>query len=402
MKLTLLYDHRFYRDGDGVVFSTSNYNYELFRERYLRVFDEVAVLARVSTAQPPRPRNGSATEGPGVSVVDMGSWSGLRTLASSAPTVVRRMAPYTDGSRAVICIVPGRLSWLAARLHLRRPGRRPVPYGVEMIGDPGEQFAPGAHDHGLRPALRQVWPRQMARVVGDAAAVAYVSEETLRPRFPPGPGAFVTHYSSIDLPESAVVAAPRPAPAGAPLEIAFIGSLEGLHKGPDVLLDACARCVAAGIDLRLTVVGSGSSRGELEELATRLAIADRVRFEGQLPAGEPIRAVLDRADLFVLPSLTEGLPRVVIEAMARGLPVLASDVGGIVELLPAEDRFPPRDPAALARALQTLAADPQRSARMSVRNLARSRDYLAPLLQERRLEMYRRLAAVSAAPPATG
>jgi glycosyltransferase involved in cell wall biosynthesis len=114
----------------------------------------------------------------------------------------------------------------------------------------------------------------------------------------------------------------------------------------------------------------------------------RTLFLGELPAGEAVRAELDRADLFVLPSRTEGLPRAMLEAMARALPCLGSTVGGIPELLPPEDMVSPGDVTALARKIREVLADPPRMSRMSARNLEKAQAYREEILQERRVAFY--------------
>ena len=111
-------------------------------------------------------------------------------------------------------------------------------------------------------------------------------------------------------------------------------------------------------------------------------------FAGRLPAGDAVRAALDRADLFVLPSRTEGLPKALLEAQARGLPCLASDVGGIPELLPSEDLVPAGNVAALARKMREVLAAPQRRQAMAARNLAQAREYHANTLCVRRRAFY--------------
>ena len=122
-----------------------------------------------------------------------------------------------------------------------------------------------------------------------------------------------------------------------------MGTLEQLYKAPDVLLDAVGQCFRQGLDLELVWIGGGQYQQQLEARAKELGLSPRVRFLGQLPAGDAVRGELDRADLFVLPSRQEGLPRAMLEAMARGLPCIGSTVGGIPELLPAEDLVPPGD-----------------------------------------------------------
>src|SRR4029079_13213441 len=139
--------------------------------------------------------------------------------------------------------------------------------------------------------------------------------------------------------------------------------------------------------------GDGRHRAELEARAARLGIAERVRFAGALPAGERVGAGVDAADLFVLPSHQEGLPRAMIEAMARALPCVGSTVGGIPELLPPEAMVPPGDAVALARKLWEVGKDPVRMASMSAQNLETARQYSTEILRPRRISFYRHLRA---------
>ena len=111
-------------------------------------------------------------------------------------------------------------------------------------------------------------------------------------------------------------------------------------------------------------------------------------FLGQLPAGAAIRAQLDQADLFVLPSYQEGLPRAMIEAMARALPCIGSNVGGIPELLSAENMVLPGDVTALANKIREVVTDPQRMEQMSIRNLEKAKEYREDILHARRVAFY--------------
>jgi glycosyltransferase involved in cell wall biosynthesis len=104
-------------------------------------------------------------------------------------------------------------------------------------------------------------------------------------------------------------------------------------------------------------VGEGELRGELEEQARRLGVADAVRFHGQR-GHRDVAELMRQADLFVLPSLFENLPCVLLEAIASGLPCVATAVGGVAEVLDDETGVlcQPRDPASLATAI-SLASD---------------------------------------------
>lgn len=135
-------------------------------------------------------------------------------------------------------------------------------------------------------------------------------------------------------------------------------------------------------------MGDGKYREFLEQRARTLGLAEKVTFLGQLPAGAKVREQMDKADLFILPSRGEGLPRAMIEAMARALPCIGSTASGIPELLSPEDLVPPEDAASLARKIAEVLADPGRMSGMSVRNLEKAKEFESRILQKRRIEFY--------------
>ncbi len=138
------------------------------------------------------------------------------------------------------------------------------------------------------------------------------------------------------------------------------------------------------------MVGDGAYREYLENLANKLGIKAKVKFLGQLPH-EVVLQQLKEADLFVLPSRQEGLPRAMIEAMACGLPCIGSTVGGIPELLPSEDLVPPGDIGALARKIEEVVRNPARMCQMAERNLHTAQDYRPEVLQVRREQFYKKV-----------
>lgn len=154
-----------------------------------------------------------------------------------------------------------------------------------------------------------------------------------------------------------------PYPEG-PVRIGVAGRLV-FQKGVDVLLKALSRMPLCA-HVFLDVIGDGGAKPDLERLARELGVADRVRFLGwKTPPEMP--EVYRQLDAFVLPSRDEGMPNVVLEAMASGLPVVATRIAGNEELVvQGETGFlvPPEDPDALADALTTLVRDPSLRERM--------------------------------------
>lgn len=133
--------------------------------------------------------------------------------------------------------------------------------------------------------------------------------------------------------------------------ILFVGNLLA-SKGCGDLLDAVAQLAAQRNAPQVVYLGGGPAREELEARARALGLASSVKFGGKV-AHETLARWFSAADVFCLPSHNEGLPNVVLEAMACGVPVVATRVGGIPEVLPefAGILVPARDPRALADAL---------------------------------------------------
>jgi glycosyltransferase involved in cell wall biosynthesis len=138
-----------------------------------------------------------------------------------------------------------------------------------------------------------------------------------------------------------------------------VGTIARLHpeKGLGFLLEAAPRIASAVPDVRFVLIGDGPLRDGLEADARRLGVANRFDFRGGLPDA---RGSIADFDVFALPSISEGTPLSIVEAMLAGVPVIASAVGGIPEQI--EDRetgllVPPRDSEALASAVTRVLTD---------------------------------------------
>jgi glycosyltransferase involved in cell wall biosynthesis len=166
--------------------------------------------------------------------------------------------------------------------------------------------------------------------------------------------------------------------------VVFAGRLSP-EKGVDTLLEAVGRLPA---DVRLDVAGDGPDRARLDRLAAHLGDG-RVRFLGRVDA-ETVDALISDAAAVVVPSRWyENQPMVVLEAFARGVPVVASDLGGTPELVRhGSDGFlvPPDDPASLAAALRALVDDPARARAMGKAARERALTDFAPDVHLARLD----------------
>lgn len=366
----------------------ANYSYW---SRYLEIFSEVVILARVNDS-PSQQNEEQRADGPGVffkSLPDYtGPWQYLRARRQ-ARKIAREAIEECD---ACLLRVPGIVSHMVWREIVRAK----KPYALEIMGDPWEALSPGTWPHISRPIFRQIATQQLKRICTGAMAANYVTSETLQKRYPPSKNAYAVGISDVSLENPSLPAqviqdryrrvqeSPWKDPRdGTPIRIGFIGSFASMYKGPDTILHAVALC-HKNLNVRLEMVGGGRYLPEMKVLAAKLGIADRVEFRGELSAGPSIFEFLDSIDLFVMPSRAEGLPRALVEAMSRGCPCIASAVGGIPELLEASDLVLPHSPEKLAQLILQVAADSNRLLAMSARNLANAAQFRPLKLNESR------------------
>ncbi len=368
MRLAIVTEARYFRGPDDTVLSPGGANAYPLWSAYRGPFDSVTVVARVRDVPGPVPASCAPVEGPGVRVQPVTSYLGLPAFARARRAVRRDLlAAMAVPDTAWLLRPPGLLTGLASRLLADRA----MPYAVEVVGDAAEVLRSGVVP-GAGPLLARPAGRAMARVCTRATAAAYVAEH-LRERYPcPGPAQGL--YSSVDLPDEAFAAAARtPRPAPVPHLLA-VGTHTQRYKGHDVLIDALAILRERGVRARLSLIGGGRHQPWLRARAAASPAAADIAFLGEVGT-EQVRAALDACDVFVLPSRTEGMPRALLEAMARGVPCVASAVGGVPELLPADRLAPPGDAGRLADRLAALLADPAAMAADSARNLRVARRY---------------------------
>jgi len=182
---------------------------------------------------------------------------------------------------------------------------------------------------------------------------------------------------------------PGAAPARRGERLLYVGPLIR-RKGLRTLIAALAMLRGAGRAFRLVVAGRGPDEPALRALASRLGVADAIEFAGYVPEGR-LPALYAGADLFVFPSFKEGFGLVLVEAMACGLPVVASSAQPIPEVVGEAGRFfTPGDPAALAGVLGAVMGDPDLRATMRHEGLKRVRErYDWSRIAERTLEVYK-------------
>ena len=154
-----------------------------------------------------------------------------------------------------------------------------------------------------------------------------------------------------------------------------------MYKAPDVVLEALTLLKDREVHCGLTWLGEGKNKGEMQKLASALHITNDVNFKGNV-SQEEVDEELRKSDLFLLASRTKGLPCVLIEAMAMGLPCNGVQVGGISELLDKQMLIRTGDSLVLANKIEFLLTH------IDMTNKEANRNYYDSVLQQRRESFY--------------
>jgi glycosyltransferase involved in cell wall biosynthesis len=158
------------------------------------------------------------------------------------------------------------------------------------------------------------------------------------------------------------------------LRLISVGRLDA-EKNPLLIADVFRRLVEGGRPWRLTVCGDGALRAELEARLGEMDVIERAELPGYVPYGPELLELYRSSHALLHTSWTEGLPQVLIEAFAAGVPAVATDVGGIRDAVGEAARLvPPDDAPAAAAELEAIAADPQLRRRL----IRAGHDYVAP------------------------
>ena len=381
MELLIAADQRYERTPDGAVWTRMPPAAD-FWAAHCRRFSRVTVLARVREVASP-PARSLRVDAPGVSICAAPDYQGFQGFLAALPRIWRIARRQLARRPVILLRVPSQLAyavWWAAGWRVD---------GVEVLADPRSLYGPGAVGSGKW----SFWRRALAAagvdahlhaICGRAKAAVAVS------------AALRGHYCRrgevlVDLEVPATdLARVRSQPQGAAL--VSVGGFDHPVKGHDVLIEALARLPdplrgAA----RLTIVGEGRLGPALEAQARRCGV--HLQLPGAVGGPAAVRPFFDQADLFVLASRSEGQPRALIEAMAAGLPAVATAVGGTAELLDPDQLVPPDDPDALARAIARLLLCPDRYQTASQKGLLRAADFEACRQRARRAAFWEQMIA---------
>jgi|GEM_PF-3046861 len=343
-------EHRFYF-YEGSYYTQLAFPY-LYWKDYLRYFDQIEVIARVKKVDF-IDDSFKRVDGKNVSVLAMPYYVGVKSFILNLPRLLQRAFGLVKGGDVFI-LRSGNVSnvlWIFVML-FRKGYVREYPGNIYegITGFAGKSI----HIKILAQFLNFLAKKQAQM----SKANSFVSQDC-KATYATKKPSYV--FSSFNVDE--IVTKKNSYEVEGDFKLVTVGRLEG-EKGYKDLLNALEK---TDVNVELTVIGDGSQFKALKEQAQK--IKSKVNFLGAITDRDKLFKSISNADLFVIPSHTEGMPRSLLESMAIGIPCIGTNVGGIPEVLNADYLVPPKDPQALAELIKCVSLDTQLRKRMGTENL---------------------------------
>jgi len=371
---------------EGKFYAANQEGYDFF-QRYLRVFEELRIVCRCQDENPVKPSR-VLLDANRIEVVRITDFHRPKQYATKYFQVGREVKGAVLGCDRAVFRLPSTVAFRVWRAY-RKTG---LPYACEIVYDAKDGIS--ASTNFVNKMLWVKIHNDMQKACFDAVGVSCVTEHYLQQRYyTKVKDGFSSHYSSLSLDKSFYTSA-RPFPANKTLGIAHVAKQVAFNgrKGINQIIEALAVLKKEGVIVNATFAGKDYNGGieKLKQYAGSLGVGDQVRFSGFITRSE-LSELLDKSDMYVMPTKAEGLPRVIIEAMAKGLPCISSPVSGNPELLSSHYLVSYYDVATLADRVKELASDKEAYEKASSDNFNNSQKYEASLLQERRDDFYTKL-----------
>ena len=358
-----------------------------FYQRYLRVFDNMRLVARCVEESELKPDRVPLDNEPRIEFIPVPEFHGPKEYLRVYFSMGKALENVVKGCDAAILRIP---STVALRVG-NQVMKNGIPYACEVVFDAEDGWRA---TKGLSHYAWKVIDKQMRIMCRKADGVSCVTERYLQKHYYPLKAtSFTSSYSSLALPMT-FFSGVKSFPKRKPCVIAHIANQIEYNgrKGHKELIEAVKLLQQHGTDVRVRFAGKDYYGGEkkLKELSYNLGIADNVEFVGYL-SREELDRFLDAADMYVMPTWAEGLPRVIIEAMAKGLPCITTPVSGNPELVDEHFLVEYNDIKKLADRIEELCTSAEIYEQTSLINYERSKKYEASILQARRDAFYSKL-----------
>jgi len=337
MNIVYATDHKFVKSGNAI------YSLEFtdrFFQPYLELFKHLTILGRyrVVDSESKLPEISSTN----ISFVGIENLSTIQSFFGERAKTKVIIDRVLKKSSLLIARLPSEIALLA----ISEAKKNSIPYIVELAGCPLDMLK--NYGSSIASLYAPILYKRVQKAVLEANGVIYVTENFLQNRYPSSPNTPTISISNVNLiPLSHNILSNRIESIikhiqSGNITIGTIANLDMRFKGLKYSISAFAKIYKRYPNIRYRIAGDGDF-DRYKNMLIDLGVEDSVIYDGILYSDSQKYEWLDNIDIYIQPSLAEGLPRAVVEAMSRGCIVIASDVGGIPEILNRESLFLPKN-----------------------------------------------------------
>ncbi|HUH52332.1 MAG TPA: glycosyltransferase family 4 protein [Flavobacterium sp.] len=382
MKLLFIHDHPFYRDTDTTVYTGGSFPKELWHN-YLINFKTIKVFARNSKSL--KSKNGLSSAS-NVTFHLTDKYSSVLNLIKNKRSLEQEIEALVNEADVVLVRLPSILGFIAAGIVVKNNKT----LWVEQVGNAKEAL--GSYGSILGKVAAPFFENLNKKIVKKAAYVSYVTENKLQKDYPSNKNAVSVSLSNVII--NTILnkhEVDKNRFFGRVFSIGLIGGFDARYKGQDILLNAIS-LLEEDIrkNIKISLIGKGDHTWVLN-FAENLNLKDNIEYIGPLEAGNQINEFLKTLSLYVQPSLTEGMPRATIEAMAAGCPVIGSNAGGLPDIVSEKFVHKKGDIHQLAADIKQLYLNRKTLMEEALFSLEKAVPYLKVNLNQKRLRFYTKM-----------
>lgn len=375
--MLFVHGHQFIKK-DEEYYTSGSLNNNLFK-RYIDIFENVSVFANQKIADENDKRyinsNNKVTN---VNLILMNKKNNIFEILKNR----NEIKEYISKENYIVIRIPSFYGFLAV-YYSKKMGKS---YLIELVGCPWDAY----WNHSIKGKIIApfMWTATKLSIM-NSPYVLYVTSNFLQMRYPTK--GLSVGCSDVALPNLDEQILKNRLDKIYNMQsimstvIGTIGVVDIKYKGQEYVIEAISKLNKEGYHFEYHIVGGGDSN-YLRSVAKKYNVVDQVKFHGSLPH-EEIFKWLDTIDIYIQPSMTEGLPRALVEAMSRGCPSIGSNVGGIPELVSSEFIFKAKDVNDLLEKL--IKMNKENMLKEAEKNFNKAKEFDKHLLNKKRIEFYR-------------
>ncbi len=381
MKATFFHDSKFKYDEEGIYYTTGGLTRQ-FLMKYIEYVEQLVIVTRKEKLQEKDRKKCSIASCNNVKFECFENLSLIKLLLGKYNFIIKQRVIESD-----FCII--RLHSFIGYIACHYAEKLGKPYLIELVGCPFDALWNYGNIHGkIMAPICYLLTRHYVR---QAPNVLYVTNEFLQKRYPNKNNNIGCSDVNLEYIKEEVLNKRIDKilnyKSSSVYKLGLIGSLNVNFKGHVTAIEAISKMKELK-NVELHFLGAGDKEKWIK-LAKKYHVEDKVFFDGTLPGGEPVYEWMDSLDLYLIPSLQEGMPRALIEAMSRGCPVIGAKTGGIPELIGNTNIFGRKNSTKLCNLIEKSLKNHEQLIKMAKTNFYKSKEFESKKLDDTRRKFYR-------------